>query len=54
MAHLITVAFVIAAIVAYSASAGAGWVGAFFLVGMLCEGIAWLRILRRDKSPPHS
>jgi hypothetical protein len=54
MGHLITVAFVVAAIAAYLASAGPGWVGALFLVGMLCEGIAWFRVLRRDKPPRHS
>ena len=53
MGHLITVAFVVAAIAAYWASAGLGWVGALFLVGMLCEGIAWFRVLRRDKSTSH-
>jgi len=54
MRHLITAAFFIAAIAAYLASAGAGWIGALFLVGMLCEGIAWFRVLRRDKPPHHS
>jgi len=54
MAHFITIAFVVAAIAAYWASAGSGWVGALFLVGMLCEGIAYFRALRRDKSTPHS
>lgn len=54
MTHLITVAFFAAAIAAYLASAGPGWVGALFLVGMLCEGIGWFRALRRDKLPPHS
>jgi hypothetical protein len=54
MRHLITVAFVVAAIAAYLASAGPGWIGGLFLVGMLCEGIAWIRVLRRDKPPPRS
>jgi len=52
MRHLVTLAFVVAAIAAYLASAGPGCVSAFFLAGMLCEGIAWFRVLRRDKSPP--
>ena len=27
-------------------SANPGWVGGLFLAGMLCEGIAWIRVLR--------
>jgi hypothetical protein len=53
MRHLITVGFLIAAIAAYLTSAGPGWVGALFLVGMLCEGIFWFRLARHDKTPHH-
>ena len=52
MRHLISVAFLIAAIAAYSASAGTGVVGLLFLVGMLCEGVVWYRLLRRDPAHP--
>ncbi len=52
MRHLITAAFFVAAFAAYLASASAGWIGTLFVVGMLCEGIAWFRILRHDKTPP--
>jgi len=54
MRHLITVAFLVAAYVAYWASAGAGLIGLLFLVGMLCEGVFYFRLLRREKPPPHS
>lgn len=54
MRHLVTAAFFAAALAAYLASASAGWIGALFVVGMLCEGIAWFRLMRRDKPPPHS
>jgi hypothetical protein len=54
MRHLITVVFFVAAIAAYLGSASPGWIGALFLVGMLCEGIAWFRVLRRYKPPPRS
>lgn len=52
MRHLITAAFMVAALAAYVASAGPGWVGALFLVGMVCEGIAYYRAGRRDTTPP--
>jgi len=54
MRHLITVAFLVAAFAAYWASAGPGLIGLFFLVGMLCEGVFWFRLVRREKNPPHS
>ena len=54
MRHLITVAFLIGAIAAYWASASPGLVGTLFLVGMLCEGIFWFRLVRREKTPPRS
>jgi hypothetical protein len=49
MQHLVTVAFLVAAIATYLASAGPGLVGVLFLVGMLCEGIFWFRLVRREK-----
>jgi len=54
MQHLITVAFLVAAIAAYWASAGPGLIALFFLVGMMCEGIFWFRMLRGQKAPPRS
>jgi uncharacterized protein (DUF58 family) len=54
MQHLVTVAFLVAAIAAYLASAGPGLVGVLFLVAMLCEGIFWFRLVRREKAPRRS
>ena len=46
MRHLITVGFLVAAIAAYAAALGNGVVGALFVVGMLCEGVFWWRLVR--------
>jgi hypothetical protein len=51
MRHLITFAFLAAALAAYWASAGPGLLGFLFLVGLLCEGIFWFRLLRGEKTP---
>jgi len=44
--HLVTVGFLVAAIAAYLASLGNGVVGGLFVVGMLCEGVFWWRLVR--------
>lgn len=55
MHHLITVAFLLAALVAYWISfgltlPGAVWVaGALFAAGLLCELVFWLRLFRHEK-----
>ena len=55
MRHLITVAFLLAALVAYWASFSlalpeAAWLaGALFAAALLCELAFWLRLLRHGK-----
>jgi hypothetical protein len=46
MRHLVTVAFLAAAVAAYAASARPGLCVAFLVVGMLCEGVFWWRLVR--------
>jgi membrane protein implicated in regulation of membrane protease activity len=49
MKHLITLAFLVAAIAAYLASAGPGVVGALFIVVLLFEAVLWWRVLRQER-----
>jgi len=55
MRHLITIAFLLAALAAYLVApmlTGALWLaGALLAAGILCEVVFWLRLLRRQKSP---
>ena len=54
MRHVVTIAFFLAAVAAYWASSWMGLAALFFLAGMLCEGVVWFRLLRRDKTPPRT
>jgi len=49
MRHLITLAFLVAAIAAYVSSTGPALAGVFFLLGMLFEGVFWYRLAMRKK-----
>ena len=51
--HLITLAFVVLAIVFYAAGTQSGFL-ALLACGMLAEGMVWMRLLRsRRKQPAH-
>jgi hypothetical protein len=49
---VITLGLFVAAIAAYVTSAGPGYAGALFLLGMLLEGAGWYRMLSAKKQPP--
>lgn len=58
MRHIVTFAFLVAALAAYSLAPGvpAPWLaGALFAAAILCELIFWLRLFQREKPLlPHS
>lgn len=55
MGHLITIAFLLAALAAYLAApmlTGALWLaGALLATGFVCETVFWFRLFRRQKAP---
>jgi hypothetical protein len=46
MKHLVTVAFLIAAVVFAIAGSASGF-ALFLLIGLLCEGVFWYRLLKK-------
>ena len=50
MRHLITLACLVAAFAAYSIGWGRG-ITVFVVIGIIFEGIFWVRLLRKKKPP---
>ena len=50
MKHLVTVAFLIAA-VAFAIAGSASGFALFLLIGLLCEGVFWYRLFKKKPKP---